>query len=394
MLGPPTPVARHVTKTSSVDTSPKPGDPVVDLRHPVRLERIATLDAPIAAASRAGDDSLYVAERAGTIRRLSRSDTTWHVQKDPVLDLTEQVGAVEGEQGLLGLAFSPDGHTLLVVSYTDGSDDGASVIADSPTPWTATSPTSGRAAKCCGCPSRSPTTTAATSPSGPTGTSTSASATAVRRATPTTTGRTSGRCWRSCSASTWARRSPTAGTPFPTTIRSSVRPVSATRSGPSAFATRGGSASIGRTGDLWIADVGAADWEEVDVLPASEGAGRGANLGWSLREGAHDTGKTGDRSVAMVDPIFEYSHDEGASITGGFVYRGTRVPELNGVYLFSDFAAATLRGLVVTDGRLDQQAVIPTTGDSMSQVSSFAEDAAGDVYVLNLSGEILRIDGA
>ena len=76
------------------------------------------------------------------------------------------------------------------------------------------------------------------------------------------------------------------------------------------------------------------------------------------------------------------------------MYRGTRVPELNGVYLFSDFAAATLRGLVVTDGRLDQQAVIPTTGDSMSQVSSFAEDAAGDVYVLNLSGKILRIDGA
>ena len=382
------PARSSTTGPAATTTAPTPAD-LSQLT--VRLTEVATVDSPTAMVPRPGSDDLFVGERAGTVRRLVRDGEAFTTAEGVVLDLVAAVDDLEGERGLLGLAFSPDG-AVLFVSYTDGSDDGASVIAAYAMAGDVADLGSRR--EVLRLPQPFANHNGGNITFGPDGYLYVGFGDGGSQGDPDDNGQDLGTLLAKL---------------LRIDVGASISDGGYTVPDDNPFVGRAGARneiwSLGlrnpwrfsfdrATGDLWIADVGAADWEEVDVLPASEGAGRGANLGWSLREGAHDTGKTGDRSVAMVDPIFEYSHDEGASITGGFVYRGTRVPELNGVYLFSDFAAATLRGLVVTDGRLDQQAVIPTTGDSMSQVSSFAEDAAGDVYVLNLSGKILRIDGA
>lgn len=385
------PARSSTTGPAATTTAPTPTTPADLSRLTVRLTEVAAVESPTAMVPRPGSDDLFVGERAGTVRRLVRDGEVFTTAEGAVLDLVADVADLGGERGLLGLAFSPDG-AVLFVSYTDGSDDGASVIAAYAMAGDVADVGSRR--EVLRLPQPFANHNGGNITFGPDGYLYVGFGDGGSQGDPDDNGQDLGTLLAKL---------------LRIDVGASISDGGYTVPDDNPFVGRAGARneiwSLGlrnpwrfsfdrATGDLWIADVGAADWEEVDVLPASEGAGRGANLGWSLREGAHDTGKTGDRSVAMVDPIFEYSHDEGASITGGFVYRGTRVPELNGVYLFSDFAAATLRGLVVTEGRLDQQAVIPTTGDSMSQVSSFAEDAAGDVYVLNLSGEILRIDGA
>ncbi|HEX8802968.1 MAG TPA: PQQ-dependent sugar dehydrogenase, partial [Acidimicrobiales bacterium] len=98
------------------------------------------------------------------------------------------------------------------------------------------------------------------------------------------------------------------------------------------------------TDDLWVADVGQNTWEEVDLLPADDGAGKGANLGWDRMEGSHPF-ESDEPAEDTVLPVFEYSHDEGCSITGGVVYRGDAIPELDGAYLFGDYCNGVLRAV-------------------------------------------------
>ncbi len=165
------------------------------------------------------------------------------------------------------------------------------------------------------------------------------------------------------------------------------------------------------TGDLWIADVGQDYCEEIDVQPAESNGGE--NYGWRLREGmiATPTGGVGGASPAgAVDPIMEYTHPgqlcgpqgslvDGISITGGYVYRGPAAP-LRGRYFFSDFSTARVWSLVwdetdpvSNDGtnfsdfidHADDPEYGPDVG-TLSFVSSFGEDAAGNLYVLDLFG--------
>ena len=110
----------------------------------------------------------------------------------------------------------------------------------------------------------------------------------------------------------------------------------------------------GRPATCGSATSAAASGRRSIILPADgRRAGSGANLGWNLREGAHDTDERRRPPDDLVDPVFEYGHDEGSSITGGFVYRGAAIPALSGVYLFCDYATSTLRGLRATDGVLE-----------------------------------------
>ena len=89
-----------------------------------------------------------------------------------------------------------------------------------------------------------------------------------------------------------------------------------------------------KTGDLWASDVGQNLYEEIDILKA------GGNYGWNLREGLHPFGAKGvDVRPDLIDPIWEYHHDVGRSITGGLVYRGKKVPELEGGYLYADYVS-------------------------------------------------------
>jgi glucose/arabinose dehydrogenase len=143
------------------------------------------------------------------------------------------------------------------------------------------------------------------------------------------------------------------------------------------------------TDDLWVADVGQNEWEEIDLLPAADGGGKGANLGWDRMEGTHSF--EGDEPDDDVLPVYEYSHDDGCSVTGGVVYRGSAVPELAGAYLFSDFCQGTLRAIRVAGGELADERVFDA---ETSSASSFGVDAAGDVYVASLEGPIYRIDPA
>jgi glucose/arabinose dehydrogenase len=145
------------------------------------------------------------------------------------------------------------------------------------------------------------------------------------------------------------------------------------------------------TGDLWIADVGQGDWEEVDVAHASDGAGRGVNFGWSAFEGTHPYNS--DQSTDGVTmPIFEYPHgDEGCSISGGAVYRGNSIPSLRGWYVFSDYCSGKVWALQEVPGAAPVVLELANGGS----VSAVAAGPDGELYVLAYnSGSVLRIDPA
>ena len=105
------------------------------------------------------------------------------------------------------------------------------------------------------------------------------------------------------------------------------------------------------TGNLWIADVGQDRYEEVTVLLAANGGGLGANLGWRLREGLHSY--AGDEPPGHADPVWEYSQDDGCSVTGGFVYRGTAIEDLYGAYVFGDYCTSRLWALQISTGEVE-----------------------------------------
>ncbi len=137
------------------------------------------------------------------------------------------------------------------------------------------------------------------------------------------------------------------------------------------------------TGELWLADVGQNTWEEINIVTP------GGNYGWSLREGAHCY--SGDCRVSgLIEPVAEYSHAEGCSVTGGYVYRGAAIPALQGVYLFADYCSGKMWGLFAArDGRYQRQLLM----ESGLNIASFAEDRAGEIYLLDLGGKIFKITG-
>lgn len=152
-----------------------------------------------------------------------------------------------------------------------------------------------------------------------------------------------------------------------------------------------------KTGVLWAGDVGQDTWEEIDIIV------RGGNYGWNVREGLHpfvplQRGRDRGRNLrntqndtptpeGMIDPIFEYHHDIGKSITGGVVYRGKNIPQLDGAYLYADYVSGKLWALwydfdkqVVTANReIPLPSAIP--------IMSFGVDEAGEVYFTTYSQE-------
>jgi glucose/arabinose dehydrogenase len=134
------------------------------------------------------------------------------------------------------------------------------------------------------------------------------------------------------------------------------------------------------TGDFYIADVGQGAWEEIDFQPANSPGGE--NYGWNFREGAHEYQGAPPAGTAMVDPVFEYSHGDGCSVTGGFVYRGQSLAEFRGVYLFADYCSGKMWGLVRgADGGWQANELFQTGWN----ITSFAQDAKGELYVTEQS---------
>jgi glucose/arabinose dehydrogenase len=139
------------------------------------------------------------------------------------------------------------------------------------------------------------------------------------------------------------------------------------------------------TGDLWIGDVGQGAWEEIDV--ARDGAG-GLNFGWNRMEGAHCFGAESCDSAGLVLPVTEYGHDRGCTVIGGYVYRGSASPLLQGAYLFADYCSGTIFAI---DGSTAGPVAPAEVGHVDGSVSAFGEDEAGELYLTTLDGNVYRV---
>jgi glucose/arabinose dehydrogenase len=144
------------------------------------------------------------------------------------------------------------------------------------------------------------------------------------------------------------------------------------------------------TGDLYIADVGQNQFEEVNVTVSSAGAGRGINYGWNIMEGTHClTANTCDRT-GLTLPAFEYSHAEGCSVTGGYVYRGAAIPAIQGQYFFSDYCAGWVRSFRYTGTQATELTDWPALSPG-GRITSFGQDAAGELYLLAEAGGVFKL---
>ena len=145
------------------------------------------------------------------------------------------------------------------------------------------------------------------------------------------------------------------------------------------------------TGDLWIADVGQNQWEEINLVTQAQGGGRGINFGWSAFEATHRFNEDQSPDGATA-PIYEYQHgDAGCSVSGGTVYRGSNVPALTGWYVFSDYCSGLITALQATDGVLTGETAL----GQLSNVSAICAGPDEELYVLSLGdGTVLRIDAA
>lgn len=141
------------------------------------------------------------------------------------------------------------------------------------------------------------------------------------------------------------------------------------------------------TGDLFIGDVGQNAWEEIHFMPA--GILGGANLGWNYYEGTHAYEGVPPANVNFLPPILEYRNDgKNCSVTGGYVYRGTSLPDWQGVYLFGDYCSGTIwAALPDFSGTWHGEEVfrLPV------RLASFGEDEDGELYVIDLSGDIYQL---
>jgi glucose/arabinose dehydrogenase len=348
------------TTTAVVDGSTDPGaDPAVE------TVVAASVHEPTVLIPRPGDDGhLWLAERAGRVRRLAIADggNTLSTTGDYLLDISDDT-TVDAERGLLGMTFSPDG-TTLYVSYTnaDGNTRVVSYATD--------------------------------------GEAIDASSRAIVYATdqpyPNHNGGNiafgpDGMLWLGLgdggAADDPENRAQDPDADLGKMLR--IDPETLEREIVVSGVRNPWRWAFDTDGSLWIADVGQRQWEEINHLPADEIAG--ANLGWSGYEGTRPyLDGDGRRSADAIPPVFEYGHEDGnCSITGGFPYRGTAIPALEGAFLFADYCAGGLRAVrLADDGTLDRELDL---GIDFENPISFGQDQAGEPYVLLAGGNIVRL---
>ncbi len=349
----------------------------------VTLTPVARLDQPTKLVARPGSDLLYVAEQAGRIVIIDPAAGE-DAEPEVALDLTD-VTRSGGEQGLLGLAFSPDGATLY--AHHSGSS-GETRVASFAMSGDRADPAT-----------RLDLLTVAQPYANHNGGEVLVD--------------DDGLLWIGLgdggSADDPELRAQDPDDLLGKILR--IDPTPPTDDAPygipedNPFADGGGRPEIAvmgarnpwrmrfdpDTGDLWIADVGQDMLEEIDRLPA--GAILGANLGWSRFEGSEEIFP--DRELGdgtLVGPVFEMQHSDGwCSVSGGVLYRGDAIADLDGAYLFGDFCKPGLSAI-----RLDGEAVGETAvlDDAVGSVVSIDTDGDGEVYVLSLDGAVSRLDPA
>lgn len=324
----------------------------------------------------AGDDRLFIVERRGLIWSFQDDE----VSEEPFLDITDRVTTQGSEQGLLGMTFHPEfqSNGELFVNYTDlGGDTVVSRFNLSQTPSYADAQ-SESVILSIGQPYRNHN--AGDLEFGPEG----------YLYIPTGDGGSGG--------------DPQGNAQNLNTLLGKILRIDIDSADP--YAVPDGNFEGGRseiwayglrnpwrihfdraTGDLYIADVGQNQWEEVNVQPA--GSASGWNFGWDIREGSHPF--EGSALEGLVDPVAEYSHQLGISVTGGVVVRDPRLPEWQGVYMYGDFGSGIIWGLLEVPG-------IGWTStqlwDTSASISSFGQDNLGRVYLVDYQGRILRLEPA
>lgn len=349
------------------------------------LGSVVELSQPTALAVRPGSDDLWLAERAGRVRRVERSvgsdgGVGFSLVAAPVLDISSRV-TINGERGLLGLAFSTDGR-LLYLHYSDS--DGDNVIAEFPMDGDRADPDRERVLLRVDQPFSNHN--GGDLQLGPDGLLYVGLGDGGSRDDPDENGQD-----RTTLLGSVLRIDPrpTGGAPY--TVPPD-NPFAGTSEGFRPEIWVWGARNPWRfsfdalTGDLWIADVGQDRFEEINLLPASEPIGSGPNLGWNLMEGNEPF--AGDEPPDHVRPVYVYPHrDDRCSVTGGFVYRGSALPELDGVYLFGDVCGDTITGLgpvgdgtaTVADFVLDRR---------VERVIAFGQGPSGELYVLEQGGQV------
>ena len=137
------------------------------------------------------------------------------------------------------------------------------------------------------------------------------------------------------------------------------------------------------TGLLWAGDVGQNMWEEIDIIT------KGANYGWNIMEGSRCySPSTGCNQSGLTLPVVEYDHSKGCSVTGGYVYRGDKVPSLQGHYIYGDYCSGNIWALGYSDNTVTRNILIAESGLS---ITSFGEDLAGNLYILSRKGGIYTL---
>ena len=367
----------------SATSPPPPPNPPPDPAS-VHLQEVAAgLSFPVALTSPAGDDRLFVVEKGGAVRIVKNGA----LLATPFLDLAGQL-STEREEGLLGLAFAPDyaSSRRFFVHYTHVSGDiHVSRFQASSDPDRA-DPASETVLLTIDHPGSSHNGGQVLF--GPDGFLYIAVGDGGSR-----DGNDSGRgqslsdllgnILRIDVASGEPYISPP-DNPFVTTAGARPEIWSYGLRNPWRF-------SFDRlTGDLYIADVGEQRWEEVNVSAASEGAGRGANYGWSTVEGTDCMHEEGCDQAGLVPPVHKYDHDSGCSITGGYVYRGNGVPALQGQYVYADFCEGWVRSFRFEGGSAVDDREWPALRPGRG-ITSVGEDAQGELYLLTEDGRVLKI---
>jgi len=376
--------------TSSGDTPAAPGPPADLAKASFKLAKVADLSSPVAMAVRPDDDSIYVAEKGGRVRKVTRGQTAnpGGVDGTAVLDLRTEV-STGGEQGLLGLAFSPDGGKLYV-NYTDRAGDTRVVEY--------------------------------TFRDGRADTGTARELLFVDQPFANHNGGEvvfgpDGKLYIGLgdggSGNDPQNRAQNLGDLLGKLLRidptpSGEKPYTIPPDNPFASGQSGARPEVWMYGlrnpwrfswdreanDLWIGDVGQNAVEEVDFLAGAQPGG--TNFGWSQVEGSRRV--KGANPDGAVLPLHEYGHDDGCSVTGGYVYRGSKVPALRGIYLYGDACSGKVWGLTQQGGRATGNRELAgeseVGGSGSFSIASFGEDSNGELYVLNLGGPLLRIEAA
>jgi glucose/arabinose dehydrogenase len=139
---------------------------------------------------------------------------------------------------------------------------------------------------------------------------------------------------------------------------------------------------------LYIGDVGQNNIEEINVVPAAEG---GINFGWPILEGSDCFRATSCNTDGRRAPVLEYTHRRGCSVTGGFVYRGSAIPELTGHYFFGDYCSGWVESIVVGDDFSVTDRREWFDAGTIPGLTSFGLDASGEIYVMGVGGVVYRI---